>query len=62
MSSLAEKLETLPPEQQAEVEDFVDFLRLKSDRKNLVRDFTTASESTLRKIWDNEYDATYDNL
>lgn len=29
--SLIEKLKTLPPQRQAEVEDFVDFLRNRSD-------------------------------
>ncbi|OGT85124.1 MAG: toxin-antitoxin system, antitoxin component, Xre family protein [Gammaproteobacteria bacterium RIFCSPLOWO2_02_FULL_61_13] len=59
---LIEKLRSLPPQCQSEVEDFVDFLHSRSDDRRLVHAASAMSEATLRKLWDNEDDAEYDRL
>ena len=58
---LLAKIRRLPPEQIAEVEDFVDFLAQRDDRR-LVRAATKMSEGSFREVWDNEEDAAYDSL
>ncbi len=59
--TLIEKIESLPPERIAEVEDFVDFIAERDERR-LVQAATQMSEDAFRKVWDNEEDAAYDNL
>jgi hypothetical protein len=59
---LIEKLESLPHERQAEVEDFVDFLKSREDEQRLTRAAAAASEPAFAKVWDNEDDAEYDRL
>lgn len=58
---LIQKIRSLPPEKAAEVEDFVDFLRLRDDRR-LTRAATKLAEKAFRKVWDNPDDAAYDRL
>lgn len=60
--SLIEKLQGLPPQRQAEVEDFVDFLRSREDDQRLATAAARASEPAFAKVWDNEDDAAYDRL
>ena len=60
--SILEKLKDLPPERVAEVEDFVDFLRVRAEEQRLVKSATKASEPAFKKIWDNPEDAGYDRL
>lgn len=60
--SLIEKLQRLPPQRQAEVEDFVDFLRSREDDQRLATAAARASEPAFAKVWDNEDDAAYDRL
>lgn len=60
--SLIEKLKRLPPQRQAEVEDFVDFLRSREDDQRLATAAARASEPAFAKVWDNEDDAAYDRL
>jgi Protein of unknown function (DUF2281) len=59
---LIEKLEQLPPQQLAEVEDFVDFLQQRNRDKLLRQDYARASEAAFAKAWDNDEDAIYDQL
>lgn len=59
---LLEKMRDLPPDKLAEVEDFVDFLRLREDDAGLVRAMTKLSEDAFRRVWDNPDDAEYDRL
>lgn len=59
---LIEKLRSLPPQRQAEVEDFVDFLRSRDDDRRLVQAASALSESALHQVWDNDADAEYDRL
>ena len=59
---LLEKIESLPPERIAEVEDFVEFVALREQERALTRAAAAASEPALAAIWDNEGDAIYDAL
>lgn len=59
---ILEKLKRLPPEQVAEVEDFVDFLCARSDGRMLTRDAAHAALPAFAQVWDNEDDAAYDAL
>jgi hypothetical protein len=61
VEELIEKIKGLPPERIAEVEDFVDFLSQRDDRR-LVQAATKLSERSFREVWDNEEDAAYDSL
>ena len=58
---LIEKIRGLPPEKAAEVEDFVDFLAQRDDRR-LTRAASRLSQNALEKVWDNPEDAVYDRL
>jgi hypothetical protein len=61
VEELLEKIKSLPPERIAEVEDFVDFLAQRDDRR-LVQAAARMSEDSFREVWDNEEDAAYDSL
>lgn len=60
--TLIEKIRALPPERVAEVEDFVDFLRLRDEHRSLVSAAARLSESAFQGVWDNPDDADYDHL
>lgn len=60
--ALLEKLRALPPERLVEVEDFVDFLRLKEQEPALTQAATKLSEPAFHQAWDNPEDADYDRL
>ena len=60
--SLIAKLQNLPPERVAEVEDFVDFLRARDEERSLERAAARAAEPAFAKVWDNDDDAAYDKL
>lgn len=62
LRTLIEKIEHLPPERQAEVEDFVEFLEHKDSDRALVRAATRASQASFAKVWENPDDAAYDAL
>lgn len=59
---LIEKLNALPPERRAEVEDFVDFLQSRESDRRLVLAASKVSEPSLQAVWDNDQDAAYDRL
>lgn len=59
---LLEKIRSLPPDRLAEVEDFVDFLRQRSDESATSLAAMKLSESAFEKVWDNPEDADYDRL
>lgn len=59
---IIEKIRTLPPGQVAEVEDFVDFLRSRSEARVLTVAAAKLAESSFSRVWDNESDAEYDRL
>jgi hypothetical protein len=60
--NLLDKIRELPPDKITEVEDFVDFLRMKSDELLAKHAVTKLSEKAFEKVWDNDDDAEYDNL
>ncbi|MDP1717076.1 MAG: DUF2281 domain-containing protein [Burkholderiales bacterium] len=60
--ALLEKLKQLPPERVAEVEDFVDFLRSRSETQQLTQAAARVAEPAFKKVWDNPDDAAYDRL
>lgn len=60
--ALIEKIRQLPPQRLAEVEDFVDFLRLREGEQLLTQAATRASEPSFAAVWNNDEDAAYDQL
>ncbi len=59
---LIEKIQSLPPEQMAEVDDFVDFLRLKKQERSLTQTVAQVSAPAFAAVWDNTEDEAYDAL
>jgi hypothetical protein len=59
---LLAKIRSLPPERVAEVEDFVDFLRLRDEEKKLTQAASRLSEEAFARVWDHPDDADYDRL
>ena len=59
---LLEKIRRLAPERVAEVEDFVDFLRLRDEEQQLTQAASQLSEAAFAKVWENPDDADYDRL
>ena len=60
--TLLDKLQQLPPERLAEVEDFVDFLRTREGDRALTQSAQQASQAAFTKVWENADDADYDRL
>jgi len=60
--ALFEKIQTLPPDRLVEVEDFVDFIRLREQERALTRDAAGASAPAFAAIWNNPEDDVYDAL
>ncbi|MGH7044746.1 MAG: hypothetical protein ACREFY_21785 [Acetobacteraceae bacterium] len=60
--TLIEKIQTLPPERLVEVEDFVDFIRLREQQRALTRAAAAASAPAFAAVWDNPEDDAYDAL
>jgi len=60
--ALMEKIQALPAERVAEIEDFVDFISLREQERAFTRSFTAASEPVFSKVWDNPDDSVYDAL
>jgi hypothetical protein len=58
--ALIEKLNTLPADRLHEVEDFVDFLRLRDQDRALVRAADAASAPAFAAVWNNPEDDVYD--
>jgi hypothetical protein len=60
--TLIEKIEALPAERIAEIEDFVDFIRLREQERALTRAAAAASAPAFDAIWSNPEDDIYDGL
>ena len=60
--TLLDKLDQLPPERVAEVEDFVDFLRSRDEDRSLTQAAAKVAEAGFRQVWDNPDDAAYEQL
>jgi hypothetical protein len=60
--TLIEKIEALPAERIAEIEDFVDFIRLREQERALTRAAAAASAPAFAAVWSNPEDDIYDAL
>ncbi len=60
--TLIAKIQALPAERIAEVEDFVDFIQLREQERSIVRAAAAASEPTFNGVWNNPEDDVYDAL
>ena len=61
-SALTEKIQSLSAEQIVEVEDFVEFVRLRGQERRLARVSSTVSAPAFEAVWNNPEDAAYDAL
>lgn len=59
---LFQKIQALPPERLAEVDDFVEFLYLKEQHRSLVLKAAQTSTPSFAAVWDNTDDEAYDAL
>ena len=66
---LIQKIQSLPPERVAEVDDFVEFLQLQMQKsqaqthdRTIAGATSRASEPSFAKVWDNAEDEAYDAL
>lgn len=59
---LLDKLRSLPDHRVAEVEDFIDFLRARTEDRVLAQASAKLSEPAFRTLWENPDDAEYDDL
>jgi hypothetical protein len=60
--ALMEKIQALPVERIAEVEDFVDFIRQREQEKSIVRAAAAASTTSFTAVWNNPEDDAYDAI
>ncbi len=60
--ALIEKIKALPPERIAEIEDFVDFVRLREQDRALTRAAAATSAPSFAAIWSNPDDDAYDAI
>jgi hypothetical protein len=59
---LMEKIQALPADRIAEIEDFVEFIAAREQERSLTRAAAQASDAAFAAIWDNPEDAVYDAL
>ncbi len=59
---LIEKIQALPVERIAEIEDFVEFITTREQERSLTRAATAASVPAFAAIWNNPEDDAYDAL
>jgi len=59
---LFDKINQLPPQRLAELEDFVDFLRTRDEDHRLAVAAAKASEASFSEVWSNDDDAAYDRM
>ena len=62
MEALIEKMRTLSAERLMEVEDFVDFVRLRDQERKLTSAAVALSAPAFAAIWDDQEDGAYDAL
>ncbi len=60
--SLIEKIRALPADRIAEIEDFIDFIRMREQDRDLTRTAARMSEPAFAAIWNNPDDDVYDAL
>ena len=59
---LLEKIEALPVERIAEIEDFVEFITAREQERSLTRAAGAVSAPAFAVIWNNPEDDAYDTL
>ncbi len=59
---IKKEIDRLPEDILAEVFDFIQFLESKKDKTLLTKASQKLSESSFKKVWDNDEDAVYDSL
>ena len=62
LETLIEKIQALPPDRIAEVEDFVEFIVIREQDRALTRAAATASGPAFAAVWNNSEDDAYDAL
>lgn len=62
VQSLIEKIQALPADRIAEIEDFIDFICMREQDRALTRAGAGLSEPAFAAIWDNSDDDVYDAL
>lgn len=60
--ALLEKIQALPPNRIAEVEDFVEFIAARERDLSLVRAGAATSAPAFATVWNNPDDDDYDSL
>jgi hypothetical protein len=59
---LLEKIQALPVERIAEIEDFVEFIAAREQERSLTRAASAVSAPAFAAIWNNPEDDAYDAL
>ncbi len=60
--ALLERIQALPPERIAEIEDFVEFIAAREQERALIRAAAGASVAAFAAVWNNPDDDAYDAL
>ncbi len=60
--ALIAKIQALPAERIAEIDDFVEFIRLREQERSLTRAAAASSAPVFAAIWNNPEDDAYDAL
>ena len=60
--ALMQRIQALPPERIAEVEDFVAFIAAREQDRAFTRAAASASAPAFAAVWDNPDDDAYDGL
>jgi hypothetical protein len=60
--ALLARIQALPPERIAEIEDFVAFISAREEERALIRAAAAASAPVFAAIWDNPDDDAYDGI
>jgi hypothetical protein len=60
--ALLEKIQALPIERIAEIEDFVEFVAAREQQRSLIRAAASASVPAFAAIWNNPDDDVYDAI
>jgi len=61
-TALAEKISSLTLDQIREVEDFVDFVRLRGEERAMTAALAAASNTAFEAVWSNPEDDAYDAI
>jgi hypothetical protein len=62
VQALLRKIQALPAERIAEIDDFVEFITVRERERSLTRAAAVASAPAFAAIWDNPEDEAYDAL